>query len=464
MNIRETIIDGPFSTFKSTTSSKNDSEFLSKIPESQNTYTMEETIVNTNSNLLSNNSNKIERYYQDSIQVIRPELYFMDNIIANNPDIYDTKLNYSPSVHKFEYKNYIFFNKFMKSLKSIVDSCELVFSYKEEKISSEYNESSSVICYYLINEKFLLAGKYEELNKDDLGATLVMVKTNTEVKANKKDTISGGDILVYYSLTDIDEANLLIKNINKLIQRYEHSTKPSEKEAFNYINMVTLNRNEYTLSTFNIHNVKMEEDILNINYGKGFSEFHSRFMERMKNSKKGISLLHGTPGTGKTTYIRQIISELNKMDKTILYVGPEMIESIIKPDFFTFLKNEVRKRYSEDDDSNFVLILEDAEKILAARDKSNNSNSIINLLNMSDGILNDILNMQIIASFNMPVEQIDPAVLRAGRLIANKEFRALDGDNLQNALKHYEIEGFASDKATIGEIFAFKEELQPIIN
>ena len=209
----------------------------------------------------------------------------------------------------------------------------------------------------------------------------------------------------------------------------------------------------------------MEENILNINYGKGFSEFHSKFMERMKNSKKGISLLHGTPGTGKTTYIRQIISDLNKMNKQILYVGPEMIESIIKPDFFTFLKNEVSRQYMNgDENNNFVLILEDAEKILAARDKTNNSNSIINLLNMSDGILNDILNMQIIASFNMPIAEIDPAVRRAGRLIANKEFNALDGENLKNALEFYEITDFIPTEATIGEIFAFKEESQPIIN
>lgn len=460
MNTRETIIAGPFSTFKSTIS--DNSNFL---PEhSPNTYMTEETTF-YDSKLLSNNAHKIDRYNSDTIFVMRPELYFMDNVITKNPDYYDSVLNYSPSIHKFEYKNYIFFNKFMKSLKSMVDSCELVFSYKDEKINGGYGDSPFVICYYLINHKFLLVGKYNELDKDDLENTLTMVKTQAEVKPNRKDTISGSEVFFYYSLTDLNEANLLIKNINRLIQRYEHTTKEKEVESYNYINMITYNQHQYMLSLFDIKDVGMEDKILNVNYGSGFSEFHSKFMERMKNSKKGISLLHGTPGTGKTTYIRQIISELNKMNKSILYVGPEMIESIIKPDFFTFLKNEVRKQYStNEENNNFVLILEDAEKILSARDKTNNSNSIINLLNMSDGILNDILNMQIIASFNMPINEIDPAVLRAGRLIANKEFKALDGDNLQNALKFYEIEGFNSVEATIGEIFAFKEESQPIIN
>lgn len=463
MNIRETIIDGPFSTFKSTSSSDS-KEFLSANTNYPNTYMTEETTF-YDSKILSNNANKIERYYSENTNVMRPELYFMDNVTTKNSDFYDERLNYSPSVHKFEYKNYIFFNKFMKSLKSMVDSCELVFSYKDEKISGGYGDSSTVICYYLINNKFLLVGKYDELTSEDLENTLVMVKTQTEVKPNKKDTIAGSEIIFYYSLTDIKEVNPLIKNIGRLIQRYEHTTKEKEVESYNFINMITYNQNQYTLSLFNIHDVKMEENILNINYGKGFSEFHSKFMERMKNSKKGISLLHGTPGTGKTTYIRQIISDLNKMNKQILYVGPEMIESIIKPDFFTFLKNEVSRQYMNgDENNNFVLILEDAEKILAARDKTNNSNSIINLLNMSDGILNDILNMQIIASFNMPIAEIDPAVRRAGRLIANKEFNALDGENLKNALEFYEITDFIPTEATIGEIFAFKEESQPIIN
>jgi transcriptional regulator of acetoin/glycerol metabolism len=477
MNKRSTLIDGPFGTYNSTkTSTDNNSNFLTDSTFNPPMYTTtipKEKPGFYNANILSNNSNKILRYNSDTVYAMSPELYFMDNIISNNPKYYadESAVNYVPSLHKFAYNNQIFFNKFIKSLSSMVDSCKLIYSQKYDISNRNRNtiNNSETICYYLINNKFILTGEYYDLNPEDLDTILIMKKTEAEVKATRKDTVSDSNIHLYYSLTDSTEVNLLIKNINRLIQRYGHNTKKTPVESYNYINMVTYSQNQYMLSAFNIQNIKMENDILNVNYGAGFSEFHYKFMERMKNSKKGISLLHGTPGTGKTTYIRQIISELNQMKKTILYVGPEMVENIIKPDFFTFLKNEVTNRYminseEENENSNFVLILEDAEKILAARDKNNNSNSIINLLNMSDGILNDILNMQIIASFNMPIEEIDPAVLRAGRLIANKKFKKLSGSNLENALKFYDIEDFKLEEATIGEIFSFKDESEPIIN
>jgi hypothetical protein len=46
-------------------------------------------------------------------------------------------------------------------------------------------------------------------------------------------------------------------------------------------------------------------------------------------------------------------------------------------------------------------------------------------LNISDGLLADCLNVQIICSFNTDISKIDSALMRKGRLIAQYEFKEL---------------------------------------
>ena len=79
--------------------------------------------------------------------------------------------------------------------------------------------------------------------------------------------------------------------------------------------------------------------------------------------------------------------------------------------------------FIENPDSIFVI--EDAENIVLDRERNGNS-SVSALLNISDGLLSDCLNIQIICSFNTDVSKIDNALLRKGRLIAKYDFQDLE--------------------------------------
>lgn len=119
---------------------------------------------------------------------------------------------------------------------------------------------------------------------------------------------------------------------------------------------------------------------------------------------------------GKTHYIRYLIEHIK--DKTLIYVPPDLAKDLSKPSFLSFLFQH----------PNSILIIEDAENIV--RDRASNifnpSQAVANLLNLSDGLLNDALSMQIIATFNCPLSNLDAALLRPGRLIAIHEFDRLD--------------------------------------
>jgi hypothetical protein len=77
------------------------------------------------------------------------------------------------------------------------------------------------------------------------------------------------------------------------------------------------------------------------------------------------------------------------------------------------------------ENTNSILVIEDAENIVIDRNQNGNS-PVSTILNMSDGLVSDCLNIQIICSFNTDLTNVDKALLRKGRLIATYEFGKLD--------------------------------------
>ncbi len=155
------------------------------------------------------------------------------------------------------------------------------------------------------------------------------------------------------------------------------------------------------------------------NYNDDFAPIHENIIKRLNTlNDKGIVFLHGTPGTGKTSYIRYLTSLINKK---MIYISPEFAHKIGSPDFLPLLI----------DNSNSILIIEDAENLIEERENSRNV-SVSNLLNIADGLLSDCLSIQVICTFNTHISKIDKALLRKGRLIASYEFTALTVEKAQH--------------------------------
>ena len=62
--------------------------------------------------------------------------------------------------------------------------------------------------------------------------------------------------------------------------------------------------------------------------------------------------------------------------------------------------------------------------LLVQRDPQSRG-TVSNLLNATDGFLSDQLRLHVIATVNCPLSQLDPAVIRPGRLVGYREFRRL---------------------------------------
>ncbi len=212
------------------------------------------------------------------------------------------------------------------------------------------------------------------------------------------------------------------------------------------------------------HDVKEDFEIedLDVQYGFGFERFHDDLMDRFKNESKGLVLFHGLPGTGKTYYIRHLLKEISEANKKVIYMPPNMVDYLVDPGFMTFLSQTVTRLSAQGEFC--VLLIEDAEPLLASRESNTRIQGVTNLLNMTDGLLNDVLKLQIICTFNVELRQLDAALLRPGRLIARKEFKALGEIEANLLAQSLGIKHHFTEPATLSEIYAMLKNKNTLIH
>lgn len=202
------------------------------------------------------------------------------------------------------------------------------------------------------------------------------------------------------------------------------------------INLIVQNRSRMELKAMEIKRTKLDIDLF---YEDDFKETDELIRKRLrKKNDKGIVLLHGLPGTGKTTYLRYLIG---KVRKRVLFLSPSVAGNLMNPEFIELLINN----------PDTILVIEDAENVLMDR-KFNSGSSVSNLLNISDGLLADFLNVQLICTFNNSLTLVDSALMRKGRVIAKYEFGKLSVKKSQRLSRHLGFNTFIEQPMTIAEI------------
>ena len=192
--------------------------------------------------------------------------------------------------------------------------------------------------------------------------------------------------------------------------------------------------------------LKLTKPKLNIaeNYNDDFEVVNRTILKRLSRmNDKGIVLLQGKSGTGKTTYIKHLIG---KVKKKVIFLPPNMAAYITNPDLINIMINN----------PNSILVIEDAENIIMNREKEEKS-PVSSLLNISDGLLSDCLNIQIICSFNTDISKIDTALMRKGRLIAKYEFGELCVEKAQTLSNKLGYNTIVSQPMTLTDIYNQEE-------
>lgn len=168
-------------------------------------------------------------------------------------------------------------------------------------------------------------------------------------------------------------------------------------------------------------------------------QLRSNMVEQFKdNSNGGLYLLYGEPGTGKTSFIKEVVSTT---EKDALFISPSFTTDLTSPNLISLLM--------EHPDS--ILVIEDAETVLMER-QADNSSAVSNLLNLTDGFLADFLNLTVICTFNTELESIDDALLRQGRLKQMQEFTKIKPKRARKIADALGSDFNPDEPATLAEI------------
>ncbi|MBP9213617.1 MAG: AAA family ATPase [Chitinophagaceae bacterium] len=224
-----------------------------------------------------------------------------------------------------------------------------------------------------------------------------------------------------------------VENIVAEIKKHKHRKNSRVPK----INLVVETYRGIETSTIDLTKPKLS---ISDNYNDDFKEVHQTIYKKLSmQNGKGLVLLHGKPGTGKTSYIRYLIASVKK---DVIFLPPSMASNITNPSLMALLiKNP-----------NSIFVIEDAENIIIDRETSDQS-PVSTLLNISDGLLSDCLNIQIICSFNTDISKVDSALMRKGRLIAKYEFRELDVLKAQQLSDKLNFKSVINKPMTLSEIY-----------
>ena len=242
--------------------------------------------------------------------------------------------------------------------------------------------------------------------------------------------------VIYYNPNDENDENSLFYSLIGLLKTYKRP-----KVTKNKIYIVYRTSHGFDKKGFDVKKINVD---LQENYNEGFVEMSEEIITGLnKKNKTNLVILSGEPGTGKTTYIRYLTS---KVKKNIIFISPDMVDSITDPAFIPFLMSN----------NDSILIIEDAEPALEKRNNGGRSSAVSNVLNLTDGLLSDCLRISIVATFNTDKKTLDDALLRKGRLLMNYKFDKLAIEKskaLLEKLGHSEVE--VKEPMTLADIYFF---------
>lgn len=180
------------------------------------------------------------------------------------------------------------------------------------------------------------------------------------------------------------------------------------------VNMLSVEKNKLSLMRCSLKPVNGQ---FMKYYNDDLQPVYKTLHKLCQQARSGLVLLHGEPGTGKTSFIRRLIS---KSKRRVILLPINVLEVLENPSFVEL--------YPQLKDC--ILVIEDADEALKKRGTSK-SNLVSTILNFSDGIIGATLNVTFICTFNLPLRDIDTALLRPGRLLVRYEFKRLTTDRIR---------------------------------
>jgi hypothetical protein len=244
-------------------------------------------------------------------------------------------------------------------------------------------------------------------------------------------------IYISYILLDRESELSFISDISFYFKSYQDDSKlvdeitnalnecqidlDEEEESVSKLNTIYISPNGLELEPIMKSNL---DDNLELYYSEKTLKSISKLCKNIKRSDKGLSILYGERGTGKTNIINYIT---DKVDRIVIYIPNSLLEATLNNSEF---RNFLKKFHKP------IIVIDDCEMIF--NELFTKSNIYVNnLLQMVEGLLSDTIKVNIITIFNIEDDtEIDHALLDSNALLDVIEFEYLSKEESNDLSVH----------------------------